>query len=154
MKIIKYDNKYRQDIARLYINTIHNTCNKDYRKEQLNAWANPNIDYDSWEKRLNRTKPYLALIDDTLVGFSEFYDDYIDCFYVHDEYQGKGIGKALIYHILEIASKIDIKILRIDASITAKSFFESFGFVEVSKNSNKRNNEILVNYSLELKVNI
>ncbi|MBU3014955.1 hypothetical protein KO488_09325 [Poseidonibacter lekithochrous] len=55
-------------------------------------------------------------------------------------------------HILEIASKNDIKILRVDASITSKQFFESFGFVQTSRNEVKRDNQVLVNYSLELKL--
>ena len=150
MKIIDYNQKYKKQIPILFINTIHKTCNKEYTKEQLNAWANPNINYESWEKRLDRTKPYLAVIDDNLVGFAEFYDDYIDCFYVHHEYQGQGVGKALMNHILDIASKNGIKIVRVDASITAKAFFESFGFVETRKNEIKRDNQVLINYTLEL----
>lgn len=152
MKIIGYNQSYTKQILTLFTNTIHKTCNKDYTKEQLNAWANPNIDYNSWEKRLDKTKPYLAVIDNTLVGFTEFYDDYIDCFYVHHEYQGQGVGKALVNHILEIASENGIKKLRVDASITAKAFFESFGFVQTSKNEVKRDNQVLINYSLELKL--
>lgn len=153
IKIINYNNIYKKEIPELFTNTIHNTCHKDYTKDQLNAWANPNIDYDFWKQRLNKTKPFLAIIDDKLVGFSEFYDDYIDCFYVHHKYQGLGIGKVLMFTILEKASQNGSKVLRVDASITAKSFFESFGFIEVKKNIIKRNNQELINYSLELKVN-
>ncbi len=153
MVIINYDNKYKQDIPNLFTNTIHKTCNKDYTKEQLNAWANPNIDYDSWEKRLDKTKPYLAVIDDIIVGFTEFYDDYIDCFYIHDAYQGQGVGKALMTYIINETREKNIKTIRVNASITAKSFFESFGFVQIKKNSVERNNQVLVNYSLELEVN-
>ena len=152
MKIIDYTIEYNIEISELFTNTIHNICNKDYTKEQLNAWANPNIDYTIWGKRLDKTKPYLAVIEDKLVGFVEFYDDYIDCFYVHNEYQGKGIGKALLSYILEVAIKNGIKILKVDASITAKQFFESFGFVQTSMNKVKRDNQVLINYSLELKL--
>lgn len=152
ISIINYKNSYKKEIPELFTNTIHKTCHKDYTKEQLNAWANPNIDYKVWEKRVNKTKPFLAVIDDKLVGFTEFYDDYIDCFYVHHEYQGQGVGKALMSTILDEAIKNGIKVLRVDASITAKRFFESFGFVEVKKNIVKRNNQELINYSLELKV--
>jgi putative acetyltransferase len=152
MKIIDYTIEYNVEISELFTNTIHNICNKDYTKEQLNAWANPNPDYITWEKRLNKTQPYLAIIDDILVGFIEFYDEYIDCFYVHHEYQGKGVGKALMSYILEVASKNDTKILKVDASITAKQFFESFGFVQTSRNEVKRDNQVLINYSLALKL--
>jgi len=152
MQIIKYDKKYQKTIPKLFTNTIHKTCNKDYTKEQLNAWANPNINYEVWEKRLNKTKPYLAILDEKLVGFAEFYEDYIDCFYVHHEYQGCGVGKMLINNIFKIAKEKEQTSLRVNASITAKPFFEKFGFIEVKKNKVERNNIELVNFSMEKKI--
>lgn len=55
-------------------------------------------------------------------------------------------------HILDIVSKNGIKKLRVDSSITSKAFFESFGFVEIYKNEIKRDNQILINYTLKLKL--
>ncbi|RXJ82518.1 GNAT family N-acetyltransferase [Arcobacter sp. F2176] len=149
MQLIKYDKKYQKIIPKLFVNTIHKTCNKDYTKEQLNAWANPNIDYKSWEERLNKTKPYLAILDKKLVGFAEFYEDYIDCFYVHYKYQGCGVGKMLLNHIFKVAEEKKQTLLKVDASITAKPFFEKFGFIEVKKNKVKRNNIELINFSMQ-----
>ncbi|WP_419777846.1 GNAT family N-acetyltransferase [Malaciobacter marinus] len=146
MQIIKYDKKYKKEIPELFTNSIHKTCNKDYTKEQLNAWAKLDIDYEAWEKRLDKTKPYLAIHDKKLVGFTEFYEDYIDCFYVHHEYQGKGVGKALLLYILKKARQNEIKKLRVDASITAKPFFEKYGFKVIKKNIIKRDNQLLINY--------
>lgn len=152
MKIITYNKNYSKQIAELFTNTIHKTCNKEYTKEQLNAWANPNIDYEVWEKRLDKTKPYLAILDEKLVGFAEFYEDYIDCFYVHHKYQGQGVGKTLLSHLLNQAKQNKIKTLRVDASITAKPFFEKYGFKEVKKNYVKRDNQDLINYSMTLNI--
>ncbi|WP_419769909.1 MAG: GNAT family N-acetyltransferase [Candidatus Marinarcus sp.] len=149
MQIIKYDEKYQKEIPELFTNTIHKTCNKDYTSEQLNAWANLNIDYDVWEKRLAKSNPYLAIMDKKLVGFAEFYEDYIDCFYVHHEYQGCGVGEMLINHIFKIAKEQKQTLLKVDASITAKPFFEKFGFIEVKKNYVKRDNEELINFSMQ-----
>lgn len=149
MQIIQYDKKYKKKIPELFTNTIHKICNKEYTKEQLNAWANLHIDYNSWEERLNKTKPYLAILDEKLVGFAEFYEDYIDCFYVHHEYQGCGIGKMLLNHIFKIAKEKEQTLLRVDASITAKPFFEKSGFIEVKKNKVVRNNIELINFSMQ-----
>ncbi|RYA22558.1 histone acetyltransferase [Malaciobacter halophilus] len=146
MQIIKYDKKYKKEIPELFTNSIHKRCNKEYTKEQLNAWANLDIDYEAWEKRLNKTKPYLVILDKKLVGFVEFYEDYIDCFYVHHEYQGKGLGKAFLLYILKKARQNEIKKLRVDASITAKPFFEKYGFKVVKRNIIKRDNQLLINY--------
>jgi len=149
MKVINYEKTYKKSIPELFTNTIHKRCDKDYSKEQLNAWANPNIDYKKWEQRVENTKPYLAIEDDTLVGFAEFYDDYIDCFYIDHNYQGKGVGKMLLNHILNLAKSKNIEVLKVDASITAKPFFEKFDFVVVRKNIVERENIKLINFSME-----
>ncbi|WP_375723670.1 GNAT family N-acetyltransferase [Arcobacter sp. KX21116] len=150
MQIIKYNDKYKKEIPEIFTNTIHKTCNKEYTKEQLNAWANLHIDYKTWEERLNKTKPYLAILDEKLVGFAEFYDDYIDCFYVHHEYQGCGVGEMLINHIFKISKENEQTLLKVDASITAKPFFEKFGFKVLKKNRVKRGNIELTNFTMLL----
>jgi putative acetyltransferase len=150
IKIIQYNHSFKKDIPTLFTNTIHKTCNKDYTQSQLNAWANPTIDFEIWEQRVAKSKPYLAIIQNKLVGFVEFYEDYIDCFYIHNEYQGMGIGKSLLEHVLSIAKKNNITKIRVDASITAKPFFEKHGFMEVKMNHVKRCEEELINFSMEL----
>lgn len=150
--ISNYDKKYLKQIVELFINTIHNINKKDYSKEQLNAWANPKYDLKTWEKRFEKSKPYLCILEDEIVGFCEYYDGYIDCFYVHYEYQNCGIGKLLLTHILELAKNNKIDKIKVDASITAKPFFEKFGFKEVRKNLVKRENVELVNFSMEREI--
>lgn len=65
-------------------------------------------------------------------------------------FQKKGIGKALLTHIIYIAKQNNIKKIKVDASITSKPFFEKFGFKKVKRNLVKKANEELINYSLEL----
>ena len=77
------------------------------------------------------------------------YDGYIDCFYVHFKYQGCGVGKLLLTHIFELVKNNKIDKIKVDASITAKPFFEKFGFIQVRENLVKRENVELVNFSME-----
>ena len=44
---------------------------------------------------------------------------------------------------------VNIDKIKADVSITAKPFFEKFGFIEVKKNIVKRNNVELINFSME-----
>ncbi|MCG3682614.1 GNAT family N-acetyltransferase [Aliarcobacter butzleri] len=148
--IINYDKKYLKQIVELFISTVHNINKKDYSKEQLNAWANPQYDLNSWEKRFEKSKPYLCMIEDKIVGFCEYYDGYIDCFYVHFKYQNCGIGKLLLNHILKLAKNKNIDKIEADVSITAKPFFEKFGFKQIKENVVKRENIELVNFSMEM----
>ena len=144
-----YDKKYLKQIVELFINTVHNINKKDYTKEQLNAWANPKYDLKTWKKRFKKSKPHLCIFEDEVVGFYEYYDGYIDCFYVHFKYQNCGVGKLLLTDVLELAKNENIDKIKVDVSITAKPFFEKFGFKEVRENLVKRNNVELINFSME-----
>lgn len=44
-KIISFKSEYSKQIAELFTNSIHKTCNKDYTKAQLDVWINTKIDY-------------------------------------------------------------------------------------------------------------
>lgn len=147
--IVKYDKKYLKQIVELFINTVHNINKQDYSKEQLNAWANPKYDLKTWEKRFEKSKPHLCILEDEVVGFAEYYDGYIDCFYVHFKHQNCGVGKLLLNHILNLIENENIEKIKVDVSITAKPFFEKFGFKEVRKNLIQRGNVELVNFSME-----
>ncbi|CAM3455014.1 hypothetical protein [Arcobacter aquimarinus] len=63
--LINYDKKYLKQIVELFTNTIHNINKKDYTKEQLNAWANPNYDLNIWDKRFEKSKLFFELINFT-----------------------------------------------------------------------------------------
>ena len=84
--------------------------------------------------------PFFFFLKDEVVGFCEYYDGYIDCFYVHFKYQNCGIGKLLLTHILKLAKNENIDKIKVDASITAKPFFVKFGFIQVKENLVKREN--------------
>lgn len=68
------------------------------KKEQYNA--------ETLQKALENATLYCAFVDDTLVGLAKilsdgFQDTFISEILVHPDYQGKGIGKALMQHIFD-----------------------------------------------------
>ena len=63
------------------------------------------------------------------MGFAEFEPNgHIDCFYVHHEFQGSGIGSALIHEIEKEAVYKSISRVYAEVSITARPFFEAKEF--------------------------
>ena len=135
----------------IFYNTIHKINIKDYSLEQVNAWAaKSDMDLEKWKNRFINNKPIIALIDGQLVGFAEFKNNgYIDCFYVHHEWIGKGIGKALMKEIFIRAKKSNIKRIFADVSITAKPFFEKMGFSVIKKQIIIRKGVELTNFPME-----
>ena len=148
--IVLYKSIMLKQIAELFYNTIHTSCSKDYTHAQLHAWTKGKCNPSFWEKRLALSKPFVALSEAKVVGFVEFFqNDYIDCFYVHHKYQNRGVATALLQEVFKKAYSKKLKQLHVDASITAKPFFLKHGFVEIQKNLIRRENEELINYSLE-----
>jgi len=150
MKIIKYNPVYCKQITDLYYETIHNINKLDYTKEELNVWAPYPINYQKWKERLQNKKPFIAIKDKKLLGFAELESSgFIDCFYVHKDHQGQGIGKLLMKNIEINAKKEKIKKLFTKASITAKPFFLAMNFKSIKPNLEILEKYMLKNYIME-----
>jgi len=126
----EYTEKDAKALADIYYNTIHKINIKDYTQEQVDAWApTSSLELDGWMKKWSKLKPIVAVIDNTIVGFAEFNDNgYIDCFYCHHAWIGKGVGASLMQAIEAKAKFNKIKRIFANVSITARPFFEAKGF--------------------------
>ena len=82
-----------------------------------------------WAERLKEKNPMVALVDGRIVGMAEVdAAGEIDYFYVHPDFQSRGIGKALLAALKGEALRAGCRRLSADVSITAKGFFEASGF--------------------------
>ena len=64
-----------------------------------------------------------------LAGFAELEaNGHIDRVYVSADHQGQGIGRALLAEVVAEARRLGLVRLFVEASITARPFFESQGF--------------------------
>ena len=149
--IRKYIPDDAQHLANIYYYTIHNINVQDYSEDQINAWApSSSLELTGWKKKWETIKPLVALMDNKLVGFTEFEaNGHIDCFYVHHECQGFGIGSSLMNEVFNKASDLNLKRLFAEVSITAKPFFESKGFKVVTKQNIDIRGVNLTNFIME-----
>ena len=91
----------------------------------------------------------LTLKEDNLVGFITLKEnEYIDFIYVHPDHLGCGIAQELLNKIQKKAIEHKAVVLRSDVSKAAIGFFEKNGFQVLKENQNKRNEEVLINYSV------
>lgn len=134
----------------IFFNTIRNVNIRDYSEAQVQAWAPDNYEQSEWYKRIGAINPFVATLDSEIVGYADIQDDgYIDHFFCHWNYQGKGIGKALMKKLITTGQKKGINRIYSHASITAKPFFEHYGFKEVKKQQVEIRGQVLTNYVLE-----
>jgi GNAT superfamily N-acetyltransferase len=108
------------------------------------------MDYEAWNKRLEYTRPWLVIEEDKVLGFGELDNNgHIDCFYVHKDYQHKGIGRFLLNWIEQVALRSGNLKLYADVSITAKPFFKTQGFRVIRPNLVVKGVLMLKNYVME-----
>lgn len=138
-------------LAAIYFNTIHSINAKDYLPKQLDAWApRSSLEPEGWMRKWQRIPPIVATINDIIVGFAEFEDNgHIDCFYCHHEYQGCGVGSALMKEVEDRAKNSKINKIFAEVSITAKPFFEARGFVVKKEQSVMIRGMTLTNFVME-----
>ena len=146
---------YTQDkaieVADLFHHTVHAIDESIYTQQQKEAWASTPPNYERWKTRLDKKKPFLAIIDGQIAGFIELDSDgHIDCTYTHPRFQGRGVASALYQYILSIAKRKRLARLYVEVSLTALPFFEKRGFKILKKNELQRNGVTLVNYDMEL----
>ncbi|WP_422398715.1 GNAT family N-acetyltransferase [Trichormus variabilis] len=150
MNIREYRSSDTEIIMKLFYDTVHEINIRDYTQEQVNAWAVETMDYEFWQKRLQKKSPYIAENNGEIVGFGELDPDgHIDCFYCHSQYQRKGIGSKLLKHIENMAKSRKIKRLYAEVSITAKPFFQTHGFSIFTEQQVERRGVLFTNYLME-----
>ncbi|WP_245542684.1 GNAT family N-acetyltransferase [Psychromonas ossibalaenae] len=127
------------------------TINKsDYSTPQLKAWAPDSMDMFIWNKRMTDIEPYIAELNGEIVGYADLQNDgLIDHFFCHQAHQREGIGRALMTHILAQGKQQKIKHYFAQVSITAKPFFEHFGFKVVKQQLVEVRDQELINYHME-----
>ncbi|HDN27990.1 MAG TPA: GNAT family N-acetyltransferase [Thioploca sp.] len=132
MNIRDYKPSDIEEISSLYYNTVHLVNAKDYSESQINAWAPSIYEKSFWARHFKKYRVFVAETDGMIIGFAEFeLTGHIDCFYVHHNWQRKGIGTSLIKRIEVAAQNKHVEQLFADVSITAKPFFKRQGFTAV-----------------------
>ena len=135
-------------LANLFYHTVHTVNTKDYSDEQINAWADGNIDLKMWNGSLLSHYTVIAEIDDIIVGFGDIdKTGYLDRLFVHHDYQSQGIATALCD---ELEKSVNTKKIITHASITARGFFEKRGYRVIKEQQVQRHNVFLTNYVMEL----
>jgi putative acetyltransferase len=149
--------EYAEQCAILYYETIHSINSKDYNQEQLNAWAPVTT-----KERVERFKSFLStnisfvvLKDDLVLGFSDLEaTGYYNCLFVHKDFQGQGIALMLYEQIEKEALKLGIEELTTEASITAKPFFLSRGFILFKEQDKMHNGVLIKNFIMKKRLKI
>ncbi len=114
----------------VFFSAVRQTASRDYSPAQVAAWAPDTPDMARWTERMREMCPFVAERDGRAIGYASLRNDgYIDHFFVAADCSRQGVGSALMRHIHEQAATLNVERLFSEVSLTARPFFERWGFV-------------------------
>lgn len=123
-----------EQIKKLYQETILTVNVKDYTFEQVDLWAKRGVENDVWLQRINEEYFIVCEIENELVGFCSLKSNgYLNTLFIHKDFQGQGIAKALLSTIEQHAQEVGIEEFSADVSLTANSFFLKNGYTDLGQ---------------------
>lgn len=112
----------------LFQTSIETQANKHYSDEQIHAWSDRALATSFQEFVLGPTT-FVAIDESGPLGFCGYTKDgRIASLYIRPDCAGKGIGKALVTHVLEDARAHGVETFHTEASEMAIPLFEKLGF--------------------------
>ena len=122
-------------LAAIFRTSVMELTGDDYSEAQQQAWADRSEDPD-FAQRVSKQLTLVATIASAPVAFISLRGaDQIDMLYVHPGVARQGIATMLYDAIEKLAAARGAKQLTVDASDTARPFFEKQGFEGVQRNT-------------------
>jgi putative acetyltransferase len=137
-------------LAEIFRASIEELTAEDYSDAQRGVWAAAADDEAAFGARLAQGLTLVATLGGSVVGFVSLKGaDHIDLLYVHPAVAGQGIGAMLCDAVERLAAARGTARLTVDASDSARGFFERRGYVAQRRNTVSCGDEWLANTTME-----
>lgn len=127
VEIREFEPRDAEAVSSLIRHTMRVSNSGDYPLERLQ----PLMDYFSPEKVLLLSQErhcLVAAVNGRIVGAIALEGAELCTFFIHPDYQGKGIGSQLLAAIEEVAVVVGLNFIRMDASLTGADFYARRGY--------------------------
>jgi putative acetyltransferase len=136
-------------LREIFRDSIEELTADDYTAAQQEAWASVADDVANFGKKLSGQLTLVATLEGSPVGFAALEGkDKIGMIYVHPAAAGQGVGAMLIDALEKLAGSRGAPKLIVDASDSARGFFEKRGYVAQQRNTISVGDEWLANTTL------
>lgn len=135
IKIRRAQHSDAEAIIDSHVRSIREICAKDYTPEQIEAWSGRKFKPELWWQTIDRDLVWVVELDSKVRGFGHLalMDEEsaeVLGLYFSPELKGLGAGKELFQVLKTEAQSHQIKKMQLIATITAKTFYEKFGFLQ------------------------
>jgi putative acetyltransferase len=140
-------------LAEIFRAAIEELTIDDYSEAQQEAWASTADNEEEFGQKLAGELTLVATYGGAAVGFASLAgNSKIDMLYVHPAAAGQGAGAMLCDALEKLAAARGVKELTVEASDTARGFFERRGFAAKTRNTVFRAGEWLANTTMTKKL--
>jgi len=137
-------------LREIFRDSIAELTGDDYTEAQQEAWASVADDEAAFGKKLGSQLTLIATLEGSPVGFASLAGgNTIDMLYVHPAAAGQGVGTMLVDALEKLAGSRGAGKLSVDASDSARDFFEKRGYVAQQRNTVALAGEWLANTTLQ-----
>jgi putative acetyltransferase len=136
-------------LAAIFRASVEELTTDDYSEPQQAAWMSAADDENEFGARLADELTLVATLGGAPVGFASLADNSkIDMLYMHPAATGQGAAAMLCDALERLAAARRTKELTVDASDSARGFFERRGFTAKTRNTVTLNGEWLANTTM------
>jgi putative acetyltransferase len=136
-------------LADIFRESVMDLTGDDYSEAQREAWVAAIDDLEAFAKRLGGQLSLIGTLQGSPVGFASLVgSNKVDLLYVHPVAAGQGIGNMLVDALEKLAGARGAEKLIVDASDSARGFFEKRGYVAQQRNSISVGDEWLANTTM------
>ena len=137
-------------LAEIFRAAVTELTGDDYSEAQQEAWASAAEDVAEFGKDLAGQLTLIATMEGSPIGFASLEGkDKIGMLYVHPAVAGQGVGAMLVDALERLAGGRGVAKLKVDASDSARGFFEKRGYVAQQRNTVTVAGEWLANTTLQ-----
>ena len=116
-------------LAEIFRASVEQLAAEDYSEAQQEAWMSTADDEEEFGARLARELTLVATIGGAAIGFASLAgNSKVDMLYVHPAAGGQGAAAMLCDALEKLAAARGTKQLTVDASDSARGFFERRGY--------------------------
>ena len=136
-------------LREIFRDAIVELTSDDYSEAQQEAWAAAADDEAAFGKKLAGQLTLVATLAGSPAGFAALAGkDKIDMLYVHPAAAGQGVAAMLVDALEKLAGSRGAALLTVEASDSARGFFEKRGYVAQQRNTVSMGGEWLANTTL------